>query len=213
MAFKFSGMGLGKDLYDFASGYLDPKPKDGSAQYKADVAAGNVAATDWKAKLDKERETYLQSLQGQADTLAGAPAKLAKQREEALQALRYNMAQSASQGRGLLGGGAGLASSRQYARERGVGEGETRSRFTQAEQEAMNAAAAGASEVSAERARMLELQRQDSNAVQETLAAIRAVKAGDASRADKVAELRAMRDAELDPRVRALYTTAISSGW
>jgi hypothetical protein len=186
-----------------------PKPKPptpGVPTYAEKVATGNQQAQERAKQEASDKEGYLTSVQGQADVAARAPAELAADREKAVAALRYNMAQSASQGRGLMGGGAGLAASRQLSRERGVGQSEIQNRYTQALQEAAARAAGAQSEVYAERQRVRQAEEVKAAGLVDLSSAVREIKNSAESWQTKKARLRAMRDAELDP-VRRDYLT------
>lgn len=190
-----------------------PKPKPptpGVPTYAETVATANIKAQERAQQEAADKAGYLESVQGQADVAARAPAELAEDREKAVSALRYNMAQSASQGRGLLGGGGGLAASRQLSRERGVAQSEIQNRYTQALQEAAARAAAAQSEVFAERQRIRQAEELRAASLVDLSSAVREIKNSAESWQTKKARLRAMRDAELDPVRRAYLTKEIN---
>lgn len=179
--------------------------------YGERVATGNLAAEEREKQRQADKDAYLKSLDLQVAAFEQAPKEVEKQREDAIKALRYNQAQAASQGRGLLGGGAGLAATRQMARERAVGEGTIRQQATQALLDAQQRAAAASTERFAAREELRQAEDTRLQQITDMQAQIDAIIESDEPWYTKKDKMRRLRDASQDPQIRAMLTQAINS--
>jgi len=92
----------------------------------------------------------LQSLQGEVDVAAQGPAALEKAKQAAIAQQRMNTGRVLAQGRGLAGGGRGLALMGQLSQDRAVAESTIQGQYQQNIQEALARSAQARSEYQSE---------------------------------------------------------------
>lgn len=175
-----------------------------------------AAEDDW-AKLQQKEQEYIAGMKSGVAEAEAAPERIRQDREKAVQALRYNLAQTASQSRGLLGGGAGLAAGRQTAAARGAQQSALGAQYGQAERDALRAAAEARTQLAEEEGRLIQQKelRQEKIAAAQTTAKkiiddVGAVWSTPSERRAARDELIALRDASVDPAVRAVYQKALN---
>lgn len=124
------------------------------------------ASQDWQAKKQSAQEEYLSSLEDEAKAAAGAPEKLRQAAIDTIANTRAQTGKVLAQGRGMLGGGRGLALLQQAAQDRGLQEGATQAQFSERIQQAVQDAARARSEMLSEKGKAFQLEQARGASVQ-----------------------------------------------
>lgn len=115
------------------------------------------APTTFEAQ-QANRQAILDSLQGQQKAYDEAPAALRQAAVDTIANTRANTARTLAQGRGLTGGGRGVALMGQVAQDRGLQEGATNAQYSERIQAALAQAANARTNVLEEQGKALQLE-------------------------------------------------------
>ena len=170
-----------------------PDPSAPPKDYTTSGGAGGLAGTNFTADQSqsylkgapdatnnylqsrKLQDQYLQTIQGQV----GAANQAVKAQQDAQQAnlanLRAQAAQALAGGRGLLGGGRGLALQRQSALSTGLAQGQARTQGEQAIAAARQNAAAAQTQAITEQQKVLQAEEQRQANIQTAVSSARAI--------------------------------------